>query len=113
MSSSLWVMALLWSSVPAGLLESEAPAAREHHPRVILARRDTPTATLRIVFPTGSYDDGTNPGLTRMAQHVMIEAGRIPYEKLVTELAAANASLTLDTEVRRCGFTLTAPAADF
>jgi predicted Zn-dependent peptidase len=100
-------------SVSPALLESEVVPAKDHRPQVVLAPRSVPTATMRIVFPVGGFDDDTSPGLTRLAQHALIEAGKVRYEKLVLQLAAADASLSLDTEVRQCGFTLTAPAADF
>src|SRR5688572_20048205 len=47
----------------------EVSRASPKHPRVVLAPRATPDATLRIVFTVGAADDETDAGKTRIAQH--------------------------------------------
>jgi predicted Zn-dependent peptidase len=84
------------------------------HPRVILAPRNSGTATIRIQFNAGSYDDEAQQGITRLSQQAILSANYVePYERFVVDLFSANADVTLETGVRECTFTLTAPAKDF
>lgn len=84
------------------------------HARVLLAPRGGDQATLLVRFHAGSVDDGTSCGLTRLAQHVALEANRrVRYEDLLREVFGAGATLTLATRLRDSSFVLTAPRQDF
>jgi predicted Zn-dependent peptidase len=110
------LLAVAVAAAPAGQAEFDYATMPDEpgRPRVILAPRDSPQATLSVTFDVGSYDEEGIPGLTRLAQHAMLEANpRVPYEKLVTALYRANATLQLDTGQRECGFRLTAPRDEF
>ena len=110
------LLAVALAAVPLGAAEFDYAALPDEpgRPRVLLAPRDSSQATLSVTFDVGSYDDGKYPGLTRLAQHVMLEANpRLPYEKLVTAVYRANATLEIDTGQRECGFRLTAPRKEF
>lgn len=83
-------------------------------PRLVLAPRDADTAALVVQFPAGSVDDDNRPGLTRLAQHLLIEGNRRNrYDELVTALFAADAELRIETGLRDCSFSLVANRRDF
>ncbi len=84
------------------------------HPAIVLARRPGDEATLRISFLTGAVDDGDSSGLTRLAQNAILEANaRGDADHLATALFAAHATLSVETGLRDCAFTLTAGKQDF
>ena len=118
-------LAIAWLALVAGagpVQKSAPPAigryqlvrARSARPALVLAPRAGRRAALRIQFAVGALDDGIGPGLTRLAQHVLLSASRRGrYEDLLERLHAADASLTLDTGQSRCAFVLEAPASRF
>jgi len=108
--------ALLLAAGPAGAAEFEyqtfqvSPA----HPRIVLARRPGPSATIVISFEAGSVEDERTPGLARVTQHALLGANaRGSYEDLLTRAFAAGAQLDVDTGLREATFTLTAERRDF
>ncbi|MBN9682731.1 MULTISPECIES: M16 family metallopeptidase [unclassified Corallococcus] len=117
MKAWVWGGLLLWAWSAASAAPFEVQRSREspEHARLVLAPRPgTERATLHVVFTVGRYDEGGLVGLTRAAQHVMLEANRRGrYEDLVRELFGANATLTMSTGLRQSGFTLIAPRQDF
>lgn len=84
-------------------------------PRALLAPNSSSAeAALRVVFLAGAADDGIEEGLTRLTQYALLHGQDArPYADLDAALFAAGASLDVDTSVRECSFTLTAPAAQF
>lgn len=95
-------------------LKSTSFRPSKRHPRIIFAKRDTPTATLRILFRAGAYDDAHRSGLTVLAQHAILGANAAgDHAQLMLDVFAAGASLKLETGVRESAITLTAPAAEF
>ena len=76
---------------PFRYLEEPAAAGR---PRVLLAPRRDPEATMVVTYAVGSVDDGSTSGITRLAQRAVLEANRrANHEALVTALHRAGASL--------------------
>ncbi len=84
------------------------------HPQLVLAPRPGDRAALLVRFAAGAVDDGSNPGLTRVAQRTLVEASpRHPYASLVRDLFAADGSLDLDIGIREATFLLEADRRDF
>jgi hypothetical protein len=85
------------------------------HPLVILAPRpEARRAALVVRFHSGAVDDGDKPGLTRVAQHTLLEASRaVRYRDLVRQVLGADATLDLETGLGECSFTLEAGRGDF
>jgi predicted Zn-dependent peptidase len=106
---------LLAAATPAGAaFETEVFSEGSDRPKLMLARRPGEQATISITFSSGSFDDGGRSGLTRLTQRALLESnGRLDWERFVTELYAAGASLSIDTGLRQSGFTLTAHRKDF
>jgi predicted Zn-dependent peptidase len=95
---------------PGPILSSRAS---KKHPRLILAPREGPRATIHIRFRAGAFDDGHQSGLTKLAQHAMLRAnGAADAERFFLELFAANGTLEIETGVRESGFMLTAPSQE-
>lgn len=115
MSGRLLVLCACLLSVPAWAgWNVETVQVSPKHPRVRLAPRPTPTATLVIRFPVGSVDDGLAPGLTRLAQRVLLHANSTEdTRRFHQDLYAAGATLETITQVRECGFELTASKEAF
>lgn len=89
--------------------DSEVSRVSSKHPRVIMAPRAGSYATLTILFHAGSADEGASKGLTRLAQHALLEANTAEdCTAFHRDVYAAAASLTLTTGVREAGFSLTA-----
>jgi len=83
-------------------------------PRVLFARRPGRLATLVVRFDTGSVDDGSQAGLTRLAQHALISAnGSLDPLKFGLAVLSAAGSLRMETGLRTCSFVLTADRRDF
>lgn len=102
------------SAVNAASFDSRTERRSAAHPRLVLAPRITPTATLRVVFHTGAADDGQQAGITRLGQHMLLEGNkRGAPEALHRKLYAASATLTVETTVRQAIFELTAPRGRF
>ena len=119
-AAATWISLVVVSAGP--IQKSEPPAigryqlvrARNARPAVVVAPRRGKRAALRVQFAVGALDDGISPGLTRLAQHVLLAANRRGrYEGLLERLHAADASLTLDTGQSRCAFVLEAPTNRF
>lgn len=105
---------LLAGAASAAPFEVESFRLSPSHPRVLLAPRETDDATLLILFSAGSFDDGERSGLTRLAQHLLVEGSEhIAYEDLRKRIFAAGGELTLETGVRESSFTLTADPVAF
>jgi predicted Zn-dependent peptidase len=95
-------------------LEVEVLPPEPGRPRVLLARRPGPLATISISFAAGAADDGGSPGLTRLAQHALLSANqRVSWDELVLSAWTAGARLSVDTGQRTATFTLTSAAAEF
>lgn len=108
---AVWLVAGAAVAAPFEILRHRES---EQHPQLILAPRDGELATLVVAFPVGRFDDGDDRGLTRLAQHVMLEANvRGRYEDLVRELYGTGATLQTVTGLRQSAFVLTAHAQDF
>lgn len=106
-----WLVAGAAAAAPFEVLRHRES---EQHPQLILAPRDGELATLVVAFPAGRFDDGDDRGVTRLAQHVMLEANkRGRYEDLVRELFGTGATLQIHTGLRQSAFVLTAHAQDF
>ena len=118
-------LGLLVRAVLAGALAAPSPPMPSHgwaadrlsarHPLVILAPRpEAKRAALVVRFHSGAVDDGERPGLTRVAQHTLLEASReVRYRDLVRQVIGADATLDLDTGLAECTFTLEAGRGDF
>jgi predicted Zn-dependent peptidase len=95
---------------PLGVEALPAPSGR---PRILLAVRAGPSATLRLSFAAGSADDGESPGLAHLAQHALVSANaRLDEEDFHRALWGAGASLQLEVGQRETTFTLSAPRRD-
>jgi predicted Zn-dependent peptidase len=113
------MIALLTAAVTAAVLAAapfSSSGYREspRHPRVVLAPRAGPQATIAIHFHSGSVQDGTSSGLTRVSQYAMLVANRSgSYRSLMLDCFGAGASLEIQTGLRESAFVLTAPQRDF
>lgn len=93
-------------------VEPVRPGAR--HPQLVLAPRAGERAALLVRFHAGSVDDARKPGLTRVAQRVLVEASRRhPYATLARDVFAADGSLEVETGLREATFVLEADRRDF
>jgi len=92
----------------------EAIPARAGRPRIVLAPRPGATAVMLVSFAAGSFDDGQRPGLTRLAQHALLEANeRGDYGDLLASVFRGGGRLEMETGVHDAQFVLTADARDF
>jgi predicted Zn-dependent peptidase len=92
----------------------EVMASSGGTPRLLLAPRPGEVAVLRISFPVGSVDDRSSPGLTRLAQHALLEANRqVDPDQLFRDVWAADGELEITTGQRSCAFTLVAGRREF
>jgi len=92
----------------------EALPAGAGKPRLVLAPRPGATAVMLVTFAAGSFDDGQRPGLTRLAQHTLLEANeRGDYGELLAEVFRSGGRLDMETGVHDAQFVLTADARDF
>lgn len=102
------------ASPPPALRPVEIVAAGPGRPRILLAPRPGEVAALRVTFTVGSMDDGSSPGLTRLAQYALLEANRrVASGALAREVWAAAGRLEVVTGHRTCAFTLVASRRDF
>jgi predicted Zn-dependent peptidase len=91
----------------------EVPTGRGR-PRILLAPRAGEVAVLRVTFDVGSMDDGSSPGLTRLAQYALLEANRqVSPDELGREVWASGGRLEILTGQRTCAFVLVASRRDF
>jgi hypothetical protein len=103
-------MALAAGVAHAAPLDVEERPAPPDRPRVILAPRPGPTATLRLSFAAGSADEVGSPGLAHLTQHALVSANaRLDEGELYRRLWASAARLELEVGRRETTFTLTAP----
>jgi len=111
---SIGLLFLVATTATATSLDVQRWRASPHHAPLVMARRSGATASLRIEFRVGSADDGQHPGLTRVAQQALLEAGRhTSFAQLHETIYAAGAELSVETGVRHSAFVLTAPRAAF
>lgn len=82
--------------------------------RLVFAARAGRRATLVVQFASGSVDDGNSSGLTRLAQHVLLEANaRLDWPGTMATLYAGGATLSIRTDLRSCAFVLEADRREF
>ncbi|HEY6098193.1 MAG TPA: hypothetical protein VIW03_02105, partial [Anaeromyxobacter sp.] len=83
MSALALLAALGVGAAAAGPFSVEPVRLAAGRPQLVLAPRDGERAALLVRFRAGAVDDGRTPGLTRIAQHVLVEANqRYPYDAL-------------------------------
>lgn len=118
MRLSIFLFAAMLVASPATASESIFEAQRyrpsKRHPWVVLAPRRGLNATLLIQLRVGSYDDDSNPGLTRVSQFAALagQPGSVA-EKLRREVYQRNATLTVSQGPRTTTFELSAQRLDF
>jgi predicted Zn-dependent peptidase len=82
--------------------------------RVLLAPRAARRATLVVQFAQGSVDDDNRSGLTRLVQHVLLEANaRLDWPGTIATLHAGGGTLTIQTDLRSSAFVLEADRREF
>jgi predicted Zn-dependent peptidase len=108
------VLALSLAAAPAAPFSSSEWRPSARGPRVVLAPRAGTEAALLVRFDTGSADDGTAPGLTRLVQNAMTLGARgLGYAQVLDALYAAGAEVQVTTGVRDASFLLVAHRDDF
>jgi predicted Zn-dependent peptidase len=89
-------------------------AAKPGKPHVILAKRPSAEAVMRIQFSVGSFDDGFDHGLTRLGQRALMEASTVRnHRDWAQDLFQSAATLEIETGVRTSAFVLRAPENHF
>lgn len=82
--------------------------------RLVVAERASERASLKVSFRVGSFDDGTDAGLTRLAQRALLLANarfdHVAFERALREGAG---SLEVLTSAHEASFVLHAPSATF
>lgn len=106
------VVAALVPPTPDPRVE-DSRLSRQHLRLIMASTPSVPDATLRVVFDTGSLDDGDKPGITGLSLYTLLEAGPTPYTRFQEALFAAGAVVRLDVGVRECSWTLTTGADKF
>ncbi|MEW5851361.1 MAG: insulinase family protein [Myxococcota bacterium] len=110
---SLAALCFLGASSP-GPFHVETTQKSPAHPRVILAHRATPDATLSIIFNAGSLDDGVASGITRLSQHMLLEANATAdCRQFHQDVYESAATLSVETTTRTASFTLTGDREHF
>ncbi|NMO23505.1 insulinase family protein [Pyxidicoccus fallax] len=108
------LLLLLAPPVLAAPFEVETFRPSAQHPLLLLAPRESDSATLTVIFDVGAMDDGHERGLTRVTQHALLHSNaRIDYEKWTLSGYGAAATFEMHTGLHESRFTLTAPAGSF
>lgn len=99
------------SAVP---FEVVRPAMTTGQPRLLLAPRSGPTATLVVSFDAGAVADGDMLGITRTAQYALVFANRrLDAERFLLDVFAAAGHFEIETGQREARFVLTVDRRDF
>jgi predicted Zn-dependent peptidase len=89
--------------------------ASPQSPRLVLAPDPTAAdAAIHVVFLAGAADDLIEEGLTRMSQYALLHGqDAAPFAALDAAVYGGGADLAVETSIRECSYTLTAPATRF